>query len=156
MLACIPLTAAQLRALADAELSGLPAHAPTPALAEAHGYDAVDDEDADFAALTYASIACLATSPRRLVATAEVRVTDAADELGRVVVPALRLADVTGLFVDEDAVAALVAAARDAVAQAPDLETAMDAPAVEALLAEADLLWYAPEERDDVLAMMED
>lgn len=153
MLICVPLTSALLRTLHDQGLRDVAAHAPTGSLMAAHGYDASMDEDADFAALTYASVASLRSGSRRLVAVAQVpHVRDAGTEFGEVVVAELGWSQVTGLFIDEPAVAELVAAAGPEARAAVDLATACDGPAVTALLEGADLLWYGPEEIDDVLA----
>jgi len=135
-----------------AELVGV---AATPPMMAWHDFGASELEDAEFAALSYAGVLALrsAADPLRLVlavepALGQLSATD--DPYGRTAVAALHWADVRALFVDEPAAADAVAAARDA-AGSSDLAGALELPAVQALLEKHDLLWYAPEELDQLL-----
>jgi hypothetical protein len=128
-------------------------HAATESLMQAHDYDASTLEDAEFAALRYAGVQALDDSdePTRLILAADltpsqVSVADA-DPYGRVTVRDLRWADVQALFSDEESAAAAVAAARAAAAGLA-FDDMLALPAVDALLEEHDLLWFAPEELD--------
>ena len=112
MLICIPLACAELDSLLAGSISDVTAYAPTPSLYEALGYSADMDEDADFAALTYASIASLLKAPQRLVAVAQAAAVDCRDSFGKVTVASLAWSQVTGIFLDESEVNAQVAEAR--------------------------------------------
>jgi hypothetical protein len=132
------------------------AHAATPALLQAHGYDESALEDAEFAALSYAgiqSVALRGEEALRLVVAAELeagRIEPARDDAyGQVTVSDLRWSDVRALFVDDPAAAPAVAAARpDALGRS--VTDALAHPSVATLLDEHDLLWFAPEELDSL------
>ncbi|WOP17873.1 DUF6912 family protein [Raineyella sp. LH-20] len=111
-----------------------------------------DEEEADFWALTDAAMRSLADSlsgPRFVVAV-RVRpdqlVADPEVGSGRVTVSDVAWSQVSALFVDEPAALPAVAAAR-AARTVPDTF----AEHVAVLVAEHDLLWYAPDELDTLL-----
>jgi len=147
LLVCLPVTAEGTRGwLADGVLRGEQVgYAPTPGLYEAFGLTSDQDEDADYVALTVASVAAAARG-RRLVAVGELEgvATEPAD-FGAVTVQDVPWSAITAFFADDPAAEAAVAAARNAVAGA-DLADAWDAEPVQRLVAEHDLLWHAPEE----------
>ncbi len=134
--------------------------AATSRMITAHGYRPDEDEDAEYAAQLYASVAALSTcagtagtSSGRLLVAAEVpadRVADAGDDLdhGAVRVTGLQWAEVTAVFVDEPAATESVRAARRAVQASADLRMASlcELPAVSALIDDHDLLWHHPDE----------
>jgi hypothetical protein len=143
----------------------LAAFAATPRMIAAHGYRPDEDEDADYAAQLYASIAGLIgagepagadrpeDSDSRLVISAEVpagriRESDRDPEHGAVVVQGLKWSEVTAVFVDEPAAAPAVRAAREAISGSDDhrLTTLLDLPAVMTLTDDHDLLWHTPDE----------
>jgi len=142
--------------------SGWLGHAATDALMATHEYDPATAEDADFAALCYAGVSALSRTPDPLrlilaldVAASEVTLNPPAggvvpDPYGHVSLERIGWPSVTALFADEAAAAAAVAAARAAVAGGLSLEDALDLPAVATLLDDHDLLWFAPEELDQL------
>ena len=145
--------AAELRAgTSSDEVVG---HAATQALLHLHGYDSSSLEDAEFAALSYAGVRAVAdgAEPLRLVLAADVPVGQVLqtpdDPYGEVAVRGLRWVDVQALFSDEQAATAAVAEARQ-VAAGQSLADALERPAVQHLLDEHDLLWFAPEELDQL------
>lgn len=111
-----------------------------------------DEEEADFWALTDAAARSLAGSSAgpRFVVAVRVRpdqlVADPEAGSGRVTVSGVDWAQVSALFVDEPAALPAVAAAR-----AVRTEPAAFAEHIAALVAEHDLLWYAPDELDALL-----
>lgn len=142
----IPVTGDELRTWASAgRLAGpVAGHAVTPGLLAA--FDPVDDEEAERIGLLIASVASLARSGRRLIAVAEVDAPrprpDGDPDFGEVVVDAPAFGQVTSLFADEAGLDVGAAAAEASTS----LDQAWELPAVRALLAEADLLWYGPAE----------
>jgi len=154
----VPLSGPAARELRDSgTLTGpLAGHAATPALMRAHGYDADALEDAEFAALSYAAIHAVTLDigdPLRLVIAAELGAdriaADPADTYGEVGVGELRWADVRALFVDDPVARSAVAAARPA-ARGQTVTDALEHDPVATLLDEHDLLWFAPEELDQL------
>ena len=142
----VPMSAAELGAWAAAgRLAGpAAAHAVTSGLVAAFGAD--DPEDAERTALLVASIAALARTGVRLVAVAEAPAQlrpDGDADFGEVLVADLPFGAVTSLFADDDDLD--VSAPATASAGLP-LAEAWELPAVTALLADADLLWYGPAE----------
>jgi len=127
--------------------------AATAGLMSTLGPDTATDE-LEFAALNSAGVLALSTTtdPLRLVVAAEVasaQLIDLGGPAGQVSVRDLRWAQVHALFGDEPAAAPAVAQARAAVG-AMDLADALSVPEVTALLDSFDLLWFAPEELDDL------
>ena len=110
-------------------------------------------EEVEFAALNNAGVLALVLKPSpRLVVAAEVRedqVTDLGGSWGEVEVDGLAWAQVRALFADEPAAWDAAKLASKAVA-GRSLGAAVAAPEVAAVLDEYDLLWYAPEELDQV------
>ena len=136
-------------------------YAATDALMSSHEYDAAATEDADYAALCYAGVRALTRTQDRLrlvlaaeVPDADVRVDvdlgGAADPYGEVRVHQIQWRAVTALFSDERGSAAAVAAARAALVGDTTLPDALQIPAVQALMDDHDLLWYAPAELDQL------
>jgi len=143
-----------LRAQLESGLVMRVGHAATASLMRSLGYDDTMLEDAEFAALTHAGVrsVIIGHDELRLVVAAEIDRTDlddTGDAYGTVTVKRLGWADVHALFVDEDAARSRVAEARAAV-QGHDLTFAVQQPTMAALTDEHDLLWYAPEEVDDL------
>ncbi len=110
-------------------------------------------EEVEFAALSNAGVLALVLKPSpRLVVAAEVRedqVTDLGGPWGEVEVDGLAWAQVRALFADEPAAWDAAKLASKAVA-GRSLGAAVAAPEVAAVLDEYDLLWYAPEELDQL------
>ena len=110
-------------------------------------------EEVEFAALSNAGVLALVLKPSpRLVVAAEVRedqVTDLGGPWGEVEVDGLAWAQVRALFADEPAAWHAAKLAGRAVA-GEGLGAAVAAPEVAAVLDEYDLLWYAPEELDQL------
>lgn len=111
-----------------------------------------DEEEAEFWALTDAAMMSLglrADGPRFVLA-ARVRPDqlrpDGPEGSGRVVAEAVTWSQVTALFIDEDEAQPAIDRARAALGQ-PD----RFAELVGSLVAEHDLLWYAPDELDGLL-----
>ena len=150
----VPLDRAEATALrAGADLGVRPGCAPTAGLAGSLGPAAVAEE-VEFAALTHAGVLALGagSDPLRLVLAADVaddQVTDQGSELGEVTVGGLRWAQVQALFADESAAAPSVARARVQLAEV-DPADAGAIEAVAALQGEFDLLWFAPDELDQL------
>jgi len=140
-----PVSGADLRALAGGQVLTGTAWSATPAFRDTFGLGVGDDEDAERTALYLAGLVALRDHGRRLVAVAELPARDSGDALGAVSVDRIAFGDVTALFADAPSVAALVDAA-GAATTGLALEDAWDQPAHEALLADADLLWYGPQE----------
>jgi hypothetical protein len=153
-LAFVPLDRAGVVALrAGAGRASYPACAGTTGLAGDLEPDA-GAEELEFAALNQAGILALraASDPRRLVVAAEVdaaQLTDSGGSSGEVSVRDLGWGQVRALFVDEPAAEPLVARAR-AAAGGSSLADALGLPEVIELLDGSDLLWFAPEELDQL------
>lgn len=140
----LPLSGDQLRGWAtDGVLPETPhGYAATPAMKEAFGL--TDPEDAEYAALSIASVVGLAAHGERLVAVVSSGFAASEDEFGAVEVANLSYRQVTALF-GEDSDAAPADAAAVAVRGMP-LDQAWETPEVQSLLEERDLLWYGPGE----------
>ena len=140
-----------------ADLGPRRACAPTPALKRELG-EQTSFEEAEFAALSNAGVlALLSTSGvRRLVLAAEVELGQVADPEsphGEVTVSGVSWSQVQALFADETEAFERVNAVRLAVVDGHDqrtLATVLDAPEVGELLTAFDLLWFAPEELDQL------
>lgn len=127
--------------------------AATPSLVASMEADTLMEE-VDYAALSYAGVLALVLKPAspRLVVAAEVQqeqLTDLDRSLGEVEVRELAWAQVQALFADEPAAIEAVRRAAKMVA-VQSLPAALDAPEVEAVLHEYDLLWFAPDELDQL------
>jgi len=149
----VPIAVADAQALRSAgAASDLVGYADGPGLRVWLGDARLDDEEADYIALTYAGVASLLIqgASARLVLAVDLDLTGA-DELGSVLVHELRWTDVRSLFADEAAAADAVVAARQAVGGL-DLGAALAVPAVADLQDAYDLLWYAPEELNSLPA----
>lgn len=158
MMVFVPVRHAQATTLREHGVlePGLVGHAATPALMASHDYDDSTREDAEYAALTYAGARAaltVAEGALRLVLAAEVppaaATVDAEDTYGRTEVSGLRWADVRALFADEPAAGASLALARNA-ADGLELGPALSTPELARLVDEHDLLWFAPEELDQL------
>ncbi|HET8915349.1 MAG TPA: hypothetical protein VFM91_06570 [Propionibacteriaceae bacterium] len=138
--------------------SGTPANrylacAATPRLVASMEADTVTEE-AEYAALSYAGVLSLSLKPGlpRLLVAAEVRpnqLTDLGGPLGEVEVRGLAWDQVRSLFGDESAAFEATRRASE-VAAGESLTAALAAPEVGAVLDEYDLLWFAPEELDQL------
>jgi hypothetical protein len=154
MMVFVPVAMATALTLrAGAPLPPARGFAVTPSLRRALG-PATDDEEADFAVLSAAGVAALdgLVGSRRLVLAAEVpdgQVRDRGSELGEVDVRDVAWRQVQALFADEGSAGPAVAAAASA-ASGLALAAAFDLPAVIELSDTVDLLWYAPEELDEL------
>jgi hypothetical protein len=115
-------------------------------------------EEAEFAALNNAGVLALlgAWNGRRLVIAAEVeprQVSDLGGQYGEVTISGLCWSQVQALFGDEPDASEAVAAARRAVFDGqdePTLAAALDVAEVAELLNTYDLLWFAPDEVDQL------
>ena len=145
MLVFRPVSEDELRGLAQGRVLTGPAWAATPSFRDAFGLDPGDDEDAERTALYIAALAGLIQHGRRLVVVAETPASDSGTDFGAVGVDRLAFEHVTALFADDPSAQPLAEATRSAIAQL-GVEDAWGHPAHGALLAEADLLWYGPEE----------
>jgi hypothetical protein len=139
---------------AGADLGVRPACAPTATLAAYLGPN-TDAEEVEFAALNHAGVLALvvASDPLRLVLAADIadgQVTDRGGELGDITVADLRWTQVQALFADDPAARSAVAKAR-AECDRLGLAEAVASEAVTTLQSEFDLLWFAPEELDQLL-----
>jgi hypothetical protein len=154
LLVFVPVDRADAVALrAGADLGVRRACAPTRALADYLGPDTAAEE-VEFAALNNAGILALsvASDPLRLVLAADVadgQLTDRGGKLGETTVAELRWAQVESLFADEPAARSAVAKARTEARLDP--ADALAKEAVITLQSEFDLLWFAPEELDELL-----
>jgi len=150
----VPMTwdeAVALRSGTAAE--GYPGCAATPSLVASMEADTLMEE-AEYAALSYASVLSLVLTPGlpRLVAAAEVQptqLTDLGGPLGEVEVRGLAWDQVRALFGDESAAIEATRLASE-VAAGESLAAALAAPEVGGVLDEYDLLWFAPEELDQL------
>jgi hypothetical protein len=127
--------------------------AATPSLAGSLEADTVIEE-VEYAALSNAGVLALVLKPGspRLVVAAEVpkeQVTDMYQPHGEIEVHDLTWAQVSALFADEPTASEAITLASQAVA-GHSLATALAAPEVAAVLDDYDLLWYAPEELDQL------
>nr|NLI49352.1 hypothetical protein [Propionibacterium sp.] len=145
MLVFRAVSADELRALASGAVLAGAAWAVTPAFRDAFGLGPADDEDAERTVCCIAGLDALLRHGRRLVAVADAEARDAGGEFGAVTVDRLAFGQVTALFADDPAAGPRVDAVRAAVAGA-GVEDAWEHPAHRALLEDADLLWYGPEE----------
>jgi Family of unknown function (DUF6912) len=110
-------------------------------------------EEAEYAALSCAGALALVLKPTspRLVAAAEVQnETDLGGSLGEVQVRGLTWHRVRALFADEPAALEAARLASEVVAE-QSLAAALAAPEVGAVLDEYDLLWFAPDELDQLV-----
>jgi len=127
--------------------------AATPSLAASMEADTVIEE-LEYAALSNAGVLALVLKPNtaRLVVAAQVQedqVTDMGRSLGEVEIGDLAWAQVRALFADEhDALEAVMLAGKAVAGQS--LGVALGAPEVAAVLDGYDLLWFAPEELDEL------
>jgi len=127
--------------------------AATPSLVVSMEADTLIEE-AEYAALGYAGALALVLKPTslRLVAAAEVQadqLTDLGGPLGEVQLRGLTWHQVRALFADEPAAMEATRLARE-VAAGQSLAAALAAPEVGAVLDEYDLLWFAPDELDQL------
>jgi len=111
-------------------------------------------EEAEYAALSYAGVLSLLLKPGwpRLVVAAEVQpdqLSDLGGPLGEVEVRGLSWHQVRALFGDESAAVGATRVASEVTA-GQSLAAALGAPEVAAVLDEYDLLWFAPEELDQL------
>jgi hypothetical protein len=127
--------------------------AATPGLAASVEADTVTEE-LEYAALSNAGVLALVLKPNtpRLVVAAEVQegqVTDTGGSHGEIEVGDLAWAQVRALFADEhDALEAVRLAGKAVAGQSVGM--ALAAPEVAAVLEGYDLLWFAPEELDQL------
>jgi hypothetical protein len=111
-------------------------------------------EEAEYAALGYAGVLALVLNPGspRLVVAAEVQprqLVDLCEPLGEVEVRWLAWTQVRALFADEPAaIEAASLASKGAAGQS--LAAGLAAPEVRQILDNYDLLWFAPEELDQL------
>ena len=122
------------------------------------------EEEAEFAALSYAGVLGLfqGSGPVRLVLAADVQSSqvksDDHNPYGVLDVSKLRWSQVRALFTDEADAGPAVLKAREAIAEAGGawtLDEALALPAVEELMHDYDLLWYAPAELDQLVSAPE-
>jgi hypothetical protein len=111
-------------------------------------------EEAEYAALSYAGVLSLVLKPGvpRLVVAAEVKakqLTDLGGPLGEVEIRSLTWDQVRALFGDESVATEAARLASKAVA-GETLAAALQATEVGGVLDEYDLLWFAPEELDQL------
>jgi hypothetical protein len=132
--------------------------AATPSLAASLEADTVIEE-VEYVALNHAGVLALMRKPNgpRLVVAAEVQeeqIKDLGRPDGQVEVRGLAWAQVRALFADEPDALETVALAREAVAGRGSAEEglarALAAPEVTVVLDRYDLLWFAPEEFDQL------
>jgi hypothetical protein len=150
----VPVTRDEAQALR----SGTPANhyracAATPSLAASLEAGMVMEE-AEYAALSNAGVLALVLKPNepRLVVAAEVaekQVRDLGQPDGEVEVDGLAWAQVRAFFADEPGALEAVTLAGKAVA-GQNLAAALGAPEVAAVLDGYDLLWFAPDELDQL------
>ncbi|MGC4151553.1 MAG: hypothetical protein QM628_00550 [Propionicimonas sp.] len=140
----LPLSSGQLRTWAAAGIlpGSYTGYAVTPAMLEAFGV--TDPEDAEYTALSIASVAGLLAHGERVVAVLGISVQPGDDEFGAVEVSTPSYPQVTALFGEDTDPAQAHAAA--ITVQGLTLDQAWETAAVRALLYERDLLWYGPAE----------
>jgi hypothetical protein len=115
-------------------------------------------EEAEFAALSYAGVLAvlISSSARRLVLAAELgpdQVTDHGSPFGEISIVGLSWPQIQAIFVDEPRASEAVTSARRALSHGQGgrtLAAALDIPEVGELLDGFDLLWFAPEELDQL------
>ena len=150
----VPITRDEAWALRAGTATGrYPGCAATPGLAASLEADTVLEE-VEYAALSNASVLALVLKSHvpRLVVAAEVleeQVRDLSQRHGEVDVGGLVWAQVRALFADEPDSVQAMSLASEAVA-GETLATALAAPQVAAVLDDYDLLWFAPEELDQL------
>ena len=150
----VPMTRDEARALRAGTATGrYTGCAATPGLAASLEANTVLEE-VEYAALSNAGVLALVLKSHvpRLVVAAEVpeeHVRDLSQPNGEVEVSGLVWAQVRALFADESASLQAVSLASEAVA-GESLATALAAPEVAAVLDNHDLLWFAPEELDQL------
>jgi Family of unknown function (DUF6912) len=168
-LAFIPVLAEEALALRDGgDIASRTACSPTESLVAVLEPDPTEpgaaDEEAEFAALSYAGVLGLfqGSGPARLVLAADVQPSQLDDDdhnpYGVLVVSKLRWSQVRALFTDEREAAQAVLRARSALAEAggaTDLDGALALPAVGELMHGYDLLWFAPGELDQLVSALE-
>lgn len=146
MLVFLPLTPHALHAWASGEpLRGVRGFAATPTFLAAFGLTPADDEDAERTLLHIAGLDGLVSHGVRLVGVVDAAARDLATDFGGVEVAEVAFASAVALFTDEADAAASVAKALADLGDG-DLAAAWDSPAHEALMADADLLWFGPDE----------
>ena len=150
----VPMTRDEAWALrSGAGTDRYPGCAATLGLAASLDADTVLEE-VEYAALSNAGVLALVLKPHlpRLVVAAEVpeeHVRDLSQPYGEVEVSDLVWAQVRALFADEPDALQAVSLASEAVT-GESLATALAAPEVAAVLDNHDLLWFAPEELDQL------
>jgi Family of unknown function (DUF6912) len=150
----VPMTRDEVAALrAGAGANHYRGCAATPSLVASMEANSVREE-AEYAALCNAGVLALVLKPNspRLVVAAEVpeeQITDLRRPQGEVEVHGLSWALVRALFADEPEARAAVSQASEAIA-GQSLAASLAAPEVTAVLDDYDLLWYAPEELDQL------
>jgi hypothetical protein len=150
----VPMTRDEARALRAGTATGrYTGCAATPGLAASLEANTVLEE-VEYAALSNAGVLALVLKSHvpRLVVAAEVpeeHVRDLSQPHGEVEVSGLVWAQVRALFADESDSLQAVSLASEAVA-GESLATALAAPEVTAVLDNHDLLWFAPEELDQL------
>lgn len=152
-----PLTMAQIQVLRDeGQLNQVQAFAATAELMAALNYDSTMLQDAEYAALSYASVQYLLQPEpvrQRSVLAAEVdsdSVSRAANRAyGEVSVTSLQWKSAVAVFVDDPDAAAAVTEAHHAIHDA-DLPGAWDDAHVADLIRDHGLLWHLPAELDQI------
>lgn len=128
-------------------------YADGPALRHWLGEGALDDDEINYLTLNHAGVASLTLAddaPTRLVLALDLALIGT-DEIGAVPVSGVTWTRVRSLFADDPAAADAVLKARAAV-RGLALAAALNEPAVTELEAAHDLLWFAPEELDAIIA----
>ena len=158
MIVFVPSTlaaAAHLRS--SGSVRGVVGYAPNPELRHLLGDEQLGAEELDYVALNHAGTAALASGEgsagedgTRVVLAVDVS-AGSADSLGAVTLNEFSWTQVRSLFADESAAASAVDRARTAV-RGLDLVQALLAPEVAELDDTYDLLWFAPDELDDLIA----
>lgn len=144
----LPLSGGQLRTwAAGGTLPGShTGYAVTPAMLDAFGV--TDSEDAEYTALSIASVAGLLAHGERVVAVLGINARAGDDEFGAVEVESPSYPQVTALF-GEDTDPSQAHSTAISV-QGMTLDQAWESTAVRALLHQRDLLWYGPAEWEAV------
>lgn len=132
------------------------AYAATAGLRNSFDYGPDAEEQSDYAAQLFASLAGLLAGWDRCVlavAVATVPPSCGSTDFGQVELPTLRWRDVRAVFVDEPGALDAVRAYAEKIGGQGIAEVWAD-PATERFIADHDLLWYAPEELDQALAAL--